>query len=199
MGRMRTRALVGAAFLGGLAGCGDVERLSYSDLDAISKDLTTRYEEMDATEGDVVPGLDTATFTGVAKFAPGAGGGGGSESGQISGISREIFAGEITMTADFRRQSFSGEITNFRNIYDGAPYYSGKFDISGGSIETSTFEADLTGNIESSRGIYTYRGKMEGDILGPRGNALLGTIEGEATETRTGGLSDLNGTFVVAQ
>ena len=194
MTKMMTRTAIGVAILAGLAGCGDVDSLSYGDLKEISRDLEIRYGEADDTEADSMPTSGAGTYTGVALFGPGSDTGSGS--GEASLSAQEAIAGQIALTANFGSRSITGQITNLRNASESNPYYDGTLNVSAGSIEDTTFEGRLNGSLNSARGFNNFSGTMEGSFVGGRANAMVGDIEGELTDSLSGDKSKMNGSFI---
>jgi predicted small lipoprotein YifL len=193
--KMMTRAALGLALLGSLAACGSGGGLAYADLDEMGRDLETRFYGAEDTDTETMPMGGTATYQGISRFGPGA----GVEIGGASGTAVQRMASEITLNVDFGRQTVSGELTNFRSAEAGAPPYQGQLDISRGEIESSGFEAMVSGDLESSDGFKTYLGSMTGSFIGDGAAGATGEIEGELTDIRTGGKSKMNGAFIAGQ
>ena len=118
-----------------------------------------------------VGNMPTGTFVyeGVAGFNF------GDVSNEYIASNAEALA-DVTLQADFDNASISGNLTNFVDYTNTKA--AGQVDLRNGTIAGNEFTADATGSATYNGNPLVVQGTVDGDFVGPSGNAAIGRIEG---------------------
>lgn len=189
----------------GLTGCSAQEALNFAlkNRDLLASGGTNEYDvydrEFDTIAADAgilgtqipavpVPTTGTAQFEGIAQVTI-----------AIPGSNPGLLAGDLTLDANYRRGTVTGDITR---VFDSAgESYSSDLDING-SLRGSDFtplDARLTGTLtDGQSNTWTADAQVDGAFAGPSAEYVAGSINGTAT-VAGGGQTAITGQFVAEE
>ena len=156
-------AVSSALFLAACGGGGGDSQANFSTMESRGNALINKIEDQSATPVNSMPTTGTATYSGIAGFAP-------SINDEIQVLS------EASLTANFGASTIAGSLTNFRDYENTA--IPGTVSIQSGVISGNQFGADLTGSLTVDGAAAPVNGTIDGGFVGASGSLIAGIIEG---------------------
>jgi hypothetical protein len=152
-----TTLLLAACVGGGSGGA------SFDSMATRGQNLINAVDGEQATPVGSMPTTGTATYAGVAAFAP-------TEYDQVEILS------EASLKANFGSSSISGNLSNFRDYENNR--FPGSVAIQSGVISGNQFDADLSGSLTVDGAPTIVKGTLNGGFVGANANLAAGAIEG---------------------
>ncbi|MFC0281383.1 transferrin-binding protein-like solute binding protein [Falsigemmobacter intermedius] len=150
-------------FLAACGGSGGGSQASFSTMESRGTALIEKLEGQSATPVSAMPSAGSATYSGIAGFAP-------SIYDEVEVLS------EASLTANFASSTIAGNLTNFRDYQNTA--IPGSVNIHSGVISGNEFGADLTGSLTVDGRASAVDGSMAGAFVGANAGGVVGLIEG---------------------
>ena len=136
---------------------------SFDSMATRGEALINKIDGQNPTPMSSMPTAGTATYSGVAAFAP-------------SIYDEPEVLSEASLTANFGSSSISGNLTNFRDYEN--TVIPGSVAIQSGVITGNQFGANLTGSVTIDGAAAAVNGTLDGGFASTNANLLAGIIEG---------------------
>jgi hypothetical protein len=158
-----------------LSACGGSSpKLGFVELEDRGDALAERFENMEITPLSDMPTTGSATYSGVAGYAPGDINTMTDE--EVAALESELVS-EMSLTASFVSGEVSGAFTNFSGRDKALGEVSGRIDILNGEVVDNMLVADLDGRITDDYGPISVDGELGGVFAGADHRMVGGALD----------------------